>query len=159
VLARVNASIRHNVQKIGRDQYMTITALRLDGGLVRHAGLHQDMLVYRAASGQVEVIETRGVWLGLVDEAKPLLEDSSFEMNEGDVLLLFTDGLIEARREDVQRGQSVLGENFRRLAAAGAPARAMVQEILDSAAGRGAGEGGAAALADDMTVLVARRLG
>lgn len=159
VLARVNASIRHNVQKIGRDQYMTISALRLDGGRVRHAGLHQDMLVYRAATGQVEVIETRGVWLGLVDDARPLLEDSSFELKEGDVLLLFTDGLIEARREEVKRGQSALVESFRRLAAEGKPARAMVQEILDSAAGRGAGEGGAAPQADDMTVLVARRLG
>ena len=138
---------------------MTISALRLDGGRVRHAGLHQDMLVYRAATGQVEVIETRGVWLGLVDDARPLLEDSSFELKEGDVLLLFTDGLIEARREEVKRGQSALVESFRRLAAEGKPARAMVQEILDSAAGRGAGEGGAAPQADDMTVLVARRLG
>lgn len=154
VLARVNASIRHNLQRIGRDQYMTITALRLDGGTVRHAGLHQEMLVYRAAAGQVEVIETRGVWLGVVDDAGPLLEDSSFELGDGDVLLLFTDGLIEARRADVSRGQEHLQENFRRLAAAGTPARAIVKELLDST---GSGEAGAPPLADDMTVLVARR--
>lgn len=165
VLSRVNASIRHNLQKIGRDQYMTITALRLDGALVRHAGLHQDMLVYRAATGQVEVIETRGVWLGVVDDARPLLEDSSFELHAGDVLLLFTDGLVEARRENVSRGQSELQERFRQLAAAGAPARAIVQAVLDAASGHREAEGGPAssagsrAQADDMTVLVARRQG
>lgn len=153
VLARVNASIRHNVQRIGRDQYMTITALRLDGGAVRHAGLHQDMLVYRAASGEVEVIETRGVWLGVVDDAAPLLQDSSFEVGEGDVLLLFTDGVTEARRDRVREAEAQLREGFRRLCAAGAPAREVVREVLDAAA---AGLGGAAQ-ADDMTVLVARR--
>jgi serine phosphatase RsbU (regulator of sigma subunit) len=155
VLARVNASIRHNLQRIGRDQYMTITALRLDGGHVRHAGLHQDMLVYRAATGQVDVIETGGVWLGVVDDAAPLLRDGEFELHDGDVLLLFTDGLIEARRADVARGQERLVEELRRLAAAGTPARAMVKEILASAAE--AGGSGAASPADDMAVLVARR--
>ncbi len=158
VLARVNASIRHNLQRIGRDQYMTITALRLDGGTVRHAGLHLDMLVYRAATGKVEAIETRGVWLGVVDDAAPHLEDSSFELHDGDVLLLFTDGLIEARRADLAHGQAHLQENFRRLAAAGTPARAMVKEILDFAGAGAPGEAGTPPLADDMTVLVARRV-
>lgn len=151
VLARVNTSLRHNLGRIGGEQYMTLTALHIDGGRVHHAGLHLDMLVYRAAAGTVEVIETRGVWLGIVDDAGPLLDDSYFDLVEGDVLLLFTDGLIEARRDRVKEAQSELVERFHGLAAAGTPARAMVEAILAAVGGDEAPQ------ADDMTVLVARR--
>jgi hypothetical protein len=51
---------------------MTITALCLDGDTVRYAGLHQDILTYRAQSGAVEVIETEGVWLGVLEYRRAL---------------------------------------------------------------------------------------
>lgn len=153
LVARINAGVRDNLQRIGRDQYMTLAALRLEDGRVRHAGLHLDMFVFRAATGAVEVIETKGVWIGVVDDARPVLEESSFELGDGDVLLLFTDGVTEARRADTKGAQARLAESFAQLAAAGAPAREMVKVILDSAA---SGEPGSPP-ADDMTVLVARR--
>ena len=87
ILRLVNRAIRGNLTKIGRDQYMTIHAMRLRGDRLMHAGLHQDLLIYRAATNSVEVVETDGVWLGVVDDAGPLLRNFELQLNPGDALL------------------------------------------------------------------------
>jgi serine phosphatase RsbU (regulator of sigma subunit) len=150
ILGLVNTAIRGNLTKIGRDQYMTINAICLRDGQALHAGLHQDLLVYRAASGQVETFGTEGVWLGVVDDAAPLLQDSAFALGAGDVLLAFSDGLVETRLPGGFYGQARLAARFGELAAAGASVRAIVTGLLDEVAGVEA--------KDDLTVLVARRL-
>ncbi|HRE89951.1 MAG TPA: SpoIIE family protein phosphatase [Myxococcota bacterium] len=112
VLALVNAAIRSNLGKIGHDQYMTVTALRLEKTCVRYAGLHQDILVFRRATGQVERIETDGVWVGLLDDITPFLRDAELTLNPGDVMLLHTDGLTEARHEGRMLGLETLERAF-----------------------------------------------
>ncbi|MFO0659984.1 MAG: SpoIIE family protein phosphatase [Polyangiaceae bacterium] len=151
VLAQVNAAIRGNVAKIGKDQYMTISALCLRDGVVRHAGLHQDMLVYRAATGKVDSFETNGVWLGVVDDAAPLLSDAAFEIAEGDVLLAFSDGIVEAKIDGTIWGQANLAALFSELASKQLPTSEIVKVILDKVASEDQ--------RDDQTLLVARRKG
>lgn len=97
ILALANAALHSNLSQIGREQYMTITALCFDGGTVRYAGLHQDILIYRAATRKVEQIETQGVWLGLKADISGLLPEDELKVEPGDILLLFTDGITEAR--------------------------------------------------------------
>ncbi len=58
------------------------------------AGHHPPLL--RRRSGQVEVVGTLGTALGLVEE--PRLTDTFVRLDPGDLLCLFTDGLVEARR-------------------------------------------------------------
>jgi serine phosphatase RsbU (regulator of sigma subunit) len=99
VLARANAAVRGSLQQIGEDQYMTLSILELGPGSVRHAGLQQDIFIYRARSAQVERVETRGAWLGVLDDITGLVEDDRFELEPGDTLLLFTDGLTEQSAE------------------------------------------------------------
>src|SRR5262249_43956196 len=53
MLAHVNRAIFGNLHAIGRGQYMTMTALCVQSGRVRYAGLHQDLLVYRASTRSV----------------------------------------------------------------------------------------------------------
>ena len=65
LLGLVNEAVQGNLQQIGHNQYMTITALCITGRTVRYAGLHLDLLVYRATTQKVECIATQGVWLGL----------------------------------------------------------------------------------------------
>jgi serine phosphatase RsbU (regulator of sigma subunit) len=149
VLSLVNTAIRGNLAKIGRDQYMTINAICLRDGRALHAGLHQDLLVYRAATGQIDTFETDGVWLGVVDDAAPLLKDASFHLDPGDVLLAFSDGLVETRLPEGFFGQARLAARFGELASAGASAPAIVTALLDAVGGVEA--------KDDLTVLVARR--
>src|SRR5512138_3852649 len=96
VLSKVNAAVRGNLQKVSEDHYMTITGLQLEGRSVRYSGLHQDILIYRASARTVERVETRGMWIGPVDDIKPLLRDDTLELTSGDILLLYTDGITEA---------------------------------------------------------------
>ncbi len=97
LLTRVNTVIAGNIKRLGEEKYMTITAFALGAdGEFRFAGLHQDILVYRAASARVEPIETDGIWVGLMDDVQGLLTDGTLQLEPGDAMLLYTDGITEA---------------------------------------------------------------
>lgn len=84
--------------RLGQDDHVTFTLLRYhDDGRVTYAGAHEHILVFRAAHDQVELLPTPGTWLGLRPGIEAVTEDSSFELLPGDVVLLFTDGVTEAR--------------------------------------------------------------
>jgi phosphoserine phosphatase RsbU/P len=53
--------------------------------------------VYRALSHSVEVVQTEGIWLGAIRDARGKLPNTSIRLEPGDVLLLYTDGITEAR--------------------------------------------------------------
>ncbi len=99
VLTRVNAIIRKNINRLGTDRYMTCTALQLRPDSMVFAGKHQDILIYRAAKGAAEFVPSDGVWLGIVDDISSKIEDASAPIAEGDVILLYTDGVTEAMNE------------------------------------------------------------
>ncbi|MGE3633707.1 MAG: SpoIIE family protein phosphatase, partial [Sandaracinaceae bacterium] len=95
----LNSVVYENVsRRLGSDHYVTLCLLkyRPDGEVV-FAGAHEHILVRRAASGAVERIETPGVWLGLRDEVTRLTVESTLTLEAGDLLVLFSDGIIEAR--------------------------------------------------------------
>jgi serine phosphatase RsbU (regulator of sigma subunit) len=130
VLATVNRSVRSNLEKIGRDQYMTISALRLDGARVHYAGLHQDILVYRVKTGVVESITTSGIWIGVLDDIGTLLEDASFTVDPGDVILLFTDGITEMKAGAARLGVDALKQMLKEVISVGASSRAVVDGLF-----------------------------
>jgi len=148
LLNSVNSAVRSNLQKIDAEQYMTIMALRLERGKVTYSGLHQDILVYRAQSKTVERIETRGIWLGLVDDISDLLEDDEFEMAEGDTLLLYTDGVTEIATGDQMLGTDGLATMLQGLAGGSTIPAEVMKGVIDRACED--------TLSDDVTVLVAR---
>jgi serine phosphatase RsbU (regulator of sigma subunit) len=127
---------------------MTIMALRLEGGKVCYSGLHQDALVYRARTNKVERIPTRGIWIGLVDDIAGLLDDDGFEMQDGDVLLLYTDGVTEIAANDNMLGTDGLGSMLELLAGESSAPTAVVQGVLERVC--------VGTLDDDVTVLAAR---
>jgi serine phosphatase RsbU (regulator of sigma subunit) len=131
VLAMVNSAIISNLAMIGKDQYMTISALRVNGPVISYAGLHQDIFIYRAATRTLDRIETQGIWLGLMDDISGLLEDRQFEMAAGDVALLFTDGLTEAKSQGELIGTEKLGEAFLSVAQKDGSAEATLRGIFD----------------------------
>jgi serine phosphatase RsbU (regulator of sigma subunit) len=55
------------------------------------------MLVLRAESGTVEQIPTLGTWVGATRDIDEANQYSRCVLRDGDVLLLYTDGVIEAR--------------------------------------------------------------
>lgn len=93
----VNSVIAKNIKRFGESRYMTITVMAcVEKGKFVFSGLHQDMMLYRPDKKAVENIETRGMWIGIVDEIEGMCANDSFSMRKGDVLCLFTDGITEA---------------------------------------------------------------
>jgi serine phosphatase RsbU (regulator of sigma subunit) len=100
LLSIVNKALTENIRRLGEDKYMTISALcRHSDGRFYFSGLHQDIFIYRARTKTVENIESRGAWLGLFDPIDEHLSVGSFALEQGDVLLLYTDGITEAVRD------------------------------------------------------------
>lgn len=150
LLAMVNSVLTENIRQLGEDKYMTITALRRDAdGTVLFAGAHQDVYVYRAATDSVETQRTSGLWLGLRDQIGHTLSTKRLALSEGDLLLLYTDGITEARRDgkmfDTRGVRGVLGR------ARGKSAQQVLEEIFAELAGF--------EVADDATVVVLKQLG
>jgi serine phosphatase RsbU (regulator of sigma subunit) len=135
VLSKVNNAVRGNLQKVDEDHYMTITGLQLDGSSVRYAGLHQDILIYRAATRAVERVETRGMWIGPVDDIAPLLRDDTLELASGDIVLLFTDGITEAMIGGRRLGTDGLAAVFHKLAENGSDNGGILRGIMQTMEG------------------------
>ncbi|MBN2196710.1 MAG: serine/threonine-protein phosphatase [Polyangiaceae bacterium] len=101
VLTMVNRILIEDIRRLGTDRHMTISLLRrLDDRRFAHAGLHLDLAIYRRDRQQVELVKTEGMWLGVTEAIENHLQDLVFEVYPGDVVLLYTDGLLEAERDD-----------------------------------------------------------
>jgi len=117
VLGSVNAVLRENISRLGSDYYMTMTVIHLDGSSMTVAGKHQDILVYRSKLNQIEVVSTNGTWLGVTDAIEEHLDDIPVQIGEGDLVLLFTDGITEAANEEgMMYGQTRLEQALNRYA-------------------------------------------
>ena len=72
------------------------SALDADGNIVV-AGAHEDLVIYRARLGRTETIPTDGLWAGITQDVPPdATPEHEFSLEPGDVLVLYTDGVVEA---------------------------------------------------------------
>lgn len=100
LLVAINKTITDNIRLVSPDKYMTINVFAvLENGVFRFSGLHQDIMIYRSASGTAELVETSGIWLGLYEDITGLVRDDLLTLNVGDCMLIFTDGITEAWRK------------------------------------------------------------
>lgn len=101
LLTIINSTVINNNKKLGTDQkYMTITVFTTSGqGRFVFAGAHQDILIYRKKRQEVEAITTTGVWIGLVNDISQILTNNEFTLETGDTMLIYTDGITEARNK------------------------------------------------------------
>jgi Stage II sporulation protein E (SpoIIE) len=99
LLTIVNRTLTQNIERLGDDKYMTISALRRDAdGSFKFAGMHQDLLIYRAKAGRIEHLRAEGTWLGIAKNIRGLNPVRSLKLAPGDSLVLYTDGITEASR-------------------------------------------------------------
>jgi serine phosphatase RsbU (regulator of sigma subunit) len=117
VLRRVNHVIKENIARLGSDHYMTMMAIHLNESQMTVAGKHQDIIIYRSALNKTEVISTNGTWLGITDNIENYLTDVTEKIDDGDIVLLFTDGITEAASKDGEMyGQERLEQSFNQYA-------------------------------------------
>lgn len=94
----LNAVLYENVRtRMNQDEHATLTLLRYDRGTFVCAGAHEDIIVYRKSRGECESFETRGPWVGAVPRVQGTLVEMSIALEVGDVMVLYTDGVTEAK--------------------------------------------------------------
>ena len=134
--------------------FVTLFYAQLDpaaGELVYVNAGHNPPLLLRAGRGELIELTRTGMVLGLFDTVR--YDQRSVQLDSGDLLLLYTDGVTDALDE---QGQAFGIERVRRLIVQHRNATAAE---LSSALDRAVTEfSGAAAHFDDITVLVAKRL-
>ena len=113
-------------------------------------GGHPLPLALRARDGEVEEVGLPGTLLGLVPD--PVLEDQRTELAPGDALVLYTDGITEARAPERVLEPADLRAALR--GAAGQPAQRIVEQLAALAMGK---EG--TPPRDDVAVLALRARG
>jgi sigma-B regulation protein RsbU (phosphoserine phosphatase) len=116
------------------------------------SGGHNYPLVYRAATGQVEQLAAQGIVLGVIDQ--PVFEQKQVQLDHGDLLCLYTDGVTEAmdaRRHlfDEQRLIDILKRSHHL-----APDQ-IIERIIDAVLSFT----GSATQGDDITLTIIKRNG
>ncbi len=150
VLQITNRVLWENVrQRLSSDDHMTCTLLRCQpGGRVTYAGAHEELVIWRAASGTCEHVATPGTWLAAIDDIAGKNADRELHLAPGDVLVLYTDGVTEAR--DAARTQFGIDRMTDVIAAsANRPLREIRDAIFEAV------EAFRASQDDDVTVVVA----
>jgi sigma-B regulation protein RsbU (phosphoserine phosphatase) len=99
----VNRILCRNLAQLEDRRHMTIVSMRRDGpgGRLVLSGCHEDLLVYRAASRQVEALAVAHLPLGVgytPDLALEQIGDATLELGPGDLVFVGTDGVFEAPR-------------------------------------------------------------
>lgn len=150
-LKRLNAVLFNNVRgRLQQSHYATLTLIRyLSNGTFVFAGAHEDIVVWRANENRCELLATPGTWVGVREDIFHSVGDSINALSEGDILLLHTDGISEAR--------AASGEMFGidRLCQALERNHALpVEGIRDAIVSEA--RSWQAVVEDDMTLLVAR---
>jgi phosphoserine phosphatase RsbU/P len=151
LVARLNAFLFDNIRvRFAQDEFVTFTLLRCAGdGEVVYAGAHEDIVIWRKATGECEQLRTLGPWLGVLPDVGAVTVDQSCRLERGDLMVLYTDGVTEAMNEAREQfGIERLCEVVR--AHAERPVGEVVQRVCDRI------DEWHSQQVDDVTVLVIR---
>lgn len=98
VLKTLNRVLFENIHdRLEAERHMTLSLLRYrEGGKLTVAGAHMDAVIWRAATGKAELLQTKGTFLAITDDIDHVNIELQWELAEGDVLVLLTDGVTEA---------------------------------------------------------------
>jgi len=100
-LTVLNHALYGNVQRMGSDKNLTLCLLDYAAGELKVSGQHEEMIVVRR-DGKVERVNTidLGFPVGLVDEIADFVGQTTVQLQPGDGVVLYTDGITEAENMD-----------------------------------------------------------
>ncbi len=99
----VNRILCRNLAQLEDRRFMTIVSIRRESnaGRLVLSGCHEDLLVYRASSRQVQALAVAHFPLGVgftPDLSLEQIGDATLELGPGDLVFVGTDGVFEAAR-------------------------------------------------------------
>lgn len=153
-LDTLNRTIYHNVQRMNSNKHLTLAILSYFEGRLSISGQHEETILVRK-NGEVERIDTidLGFPIGLEYDIAGFVHHQIVELNPGDGIVLYTDGITEATNLDnVQYGMErlcqIIGQSWHLLA----------QEIQQAVIEDLRRHIGQQKIFDDITLLVLKRV-
>lgn len=154
VLARVNTIVK---MKTTQTMFLTLCLLNWntkEQQLSYVSAGHEQLIHYSAKDGAIKVLAAGGIALGMVDEIKSKLQEVNVEMEKGDVVVVYSDGIPEAWRSEsenygMERLKSIIGQ-VSNLETALAVQTAIWADVKQFTAGY--------KQMDDMTILVLKKI-
>ena len=98
LLVTLNRVLFSNLKRMGDDKTMTMSLVSYNkSGGFTVTGQHENVIICRK-DGKIEVIDTMnfGFYVGMVEDISGYVDEFKFHLEEGDVALLYTDGITEA---------------------------------------------------------------
>ncbi|OAD22932.1 Stage II sporulation protein E [Candidatus Thiomargarita nelsonii] len=148
----LNHMVYHNVARMNANKNLTLVLLEYQNGQLCLSGQHEEIIVVR--EGEVELIDTLdlGFMIGFIDDIADFVSDTKVQLNPGDVVVLYTDGITEAENIErelygLERLCEVVKQNWQRTA----------QEILQSVIEDVKQYIGKQKIFDDITLLVLKK--
>jgi DNA-binding LacI/PurR family transcriptional regulator/serine phosphatase RsbU (regulator of sigma subunit) len=151
ILPVVNRALYDNVRhRLRGNDHATLTLIRYErSGRLLFSGAHDEPLIWRKRTGKCEVVQPPGFWLGAVEDIEAMTQDLEVNIEDGDLLVLYTDGVTEAMNATHEQfGFARLKSLVERRASDGPDA--LRQGILDAI------DEWSTAQIDDVTLLIAR---
>ena len=153
-----------NRDRIGSDKFMTGNTFLVKDNTFVHAGTHEIALHYRKAENSVVQLEAcvdKTAFLGLSELVQSGQSTGSFTLAPGDYLVLYSDGVIEAKNSrdeqfGIPRLANLVSEHARRGASPDDVVSGVLQEIQSFAADGDMRKHGGN-LADDFSMVVFRK--
>ena len=104
ILAQTNAILK---PRIKQNMMMTAVMLRWDAAARKmyYAGAgHEFILVYKRQENKIYKLKSGGVAIGMVKDSSKILKEQRIAFDPGDLIVLYTDGITEARYRSEQNG-------------------------------------------------------
>jgi len=97
-LSALNQMVYHNMNRMKIEKNMTLALLSYQQGQLVLTGQHEEIIVVRAG-GQLEFIDTvdLGFIIGFNQDLIDYIAETQINLNYGDLVVLYTDGITEAR--------------------------------------------------------------
>jgi PAS domain S-box-containing protein len=152
-LDALNRTLYKNVQRMNSDKSLTLAILNYSQGRVSISGQHEETIIVRLG-GEIERIDTMdlGFPIALHDDIAEFISHISIELQIGDGIVLYTDGIPEAK--DINKNQygveqmcEVISQNWH------LSAQEIKQAVIDDLRGHI----GPQQVFDDITLLVVKR--
>lgn len=151
-LATINQVIFRNGARMASDKNLSLAVVHYFDGRINVAGQHEELLIVR--QGDVERVDTidLGFPIGLEENITPFISEYSTHLDSGDVLVLYTDGIVEAENAKgelygMDRMCRIIAERWRQSAEA-------IQEAVVSDVYSFIGD---SKVYDDVTMVVMKR--
>jgi two-component system sensor histidine kinase ChiS len=120
----LNRTLYGNIQRMDSEKTMTLALVDYLDGMLNLSGQHEEIIIVRS-DGAMEIIDTMnlGFPIGLEEDIADAIASEQVQLNSGDVVILYTDGITEAENINkelygLKRLAEVVSNNYQHSAAA-----------------------------------------